>query len=586
MATNKLILRSEFSPYGDITKGTTLSLAELDNNLIYLKGESVLNGSLSGNTLILNKTNDNAITIDLSSISGGGGSGTDSNAIHKNVPAEISTIDAKLAIVPDDLFIIEDSADSNNKKKITSTILRTFINAGAIDSNAIHSTESNEISGITLKSAPLLGGDLFVIEDSNGSVFNKKRTTLNDIKTFINAGGSDSDAIHKNISSEIQGIDAKTAPLVATDLFVIEDSSGSTFNKKSVTLADIKTFTDAGGGATDDNAIHDNVPAEIAGIGLKSSIIGNDLFLIEDSALSNVKKRTTLNDIKNFVNSGGSDSDAIHKNIDNEFSTISSKPGVVGTDLFLIEDSDGTTFDKKKVTLTDIKNFINSGGLDTDAIHKSTPNEIVNIPEKTTTLDDNDEFVIEDSANSNNKKSVKLSLLKTFVNAGSGGGGGATGISAYPISLSNNTTITNHLAIKGIAIVPDSDITVNKMSFYIESITGSGISKIKVGIYKQSDKTRVAYGKDNSPSAGTVAGMNTINLNTSAVLSAGVEYYLVMYTNTAALNLLGRTGIAAGPTDALALGFQYVITIADSTDLPNTIVTTHNGQSPWLRAHS
>ena len=124
------------------------------------------------------------------------------------------------------------------------------------------------------------------------------------------------------------------------------------------------------------------------------------------------------------------------------------------------------------------------------------------------------------------------------------------------------------------------------MSFYIESITGSGVSKIKVGIYKKSDKTIVAYGKDNSTSAGTVAGMNTINLNTNAVLSAGVEYYLVMYTNTASLNLLGRTGIAAGPTNALALGFQYVITIADSADLPNTIVTTNNGQSPWLRAHS
>ena len=584
MATNKLILRSEFSPYGDITKGTTLSLAELDNNLIYLKGESVLNGSLSGNTLILNKTNDNAITIDLSSISGGGGSGTDSNAIHKNVPAEISTIDTKLAIVPDDLFIIEDSADSNNKKKITSTILRTFINAGAIDSNAIHSTESNEISGITLKSAPLLAGDLFVIEDSNGSVFNKKRTTLDDIKTFINAGGSDSDAIHKSISNEIQGIDAKTAPLVATDLFVIEDSSGSTFNKKSVTLADIKTFTDAGGGATDDNAIHDNVPAEIAGIGLKSSIIGNDLFLIEDSALSNVKKRTTLNDIKNFVNSGGSDSDAIHKNIDNEFSTISDKTGVVGTDLFLIEDSDGSTFDKKKVTLTNIKNFINSGGLDTDAIHKSTPNEIVNIPEKTTTLDGNDEFVIEDSTSSNSKKSVKLSLIKTFVNAGSGGGGGATGISAFSVATADNSTQTLSGAIKGISIIPDSDISVNKMSYLTENNQGAGVVGIKVGIYLKSSLGLLAYGKDNSTAA-TQLGLNTINLNTSITLSAGVEYYLAIYCNNNSPNFLGKVGIAAGPTTR-PVAFMQTITLANGVDILPSVTPTIHTSTIWLRAHS
>jgi len=49
----------------------------------------------------------------------GGGGGTDVNAIHKNVAAEISTITEKA--VPDrlDLLVIEDNSDSNNKKRAT-----------------------------------------------------------------------------------------------------------------------------------------------------------------------------------------------------------------------------------------------------------------------------------------------------------------------------------------------------------------------------------------------------------------------------------------------------------------------------------
>jgi hypothetical protein len=44
--------------------------------------------------------------------------GSDANAIHKNVAAEISTITEKTAPVVADLLIIEDSADSNNKKRV------------------------------------------------------------------------------------------------------------------------------------------------------------------------------------------------------------------------------------------------------------------------------------------------------------------------------------------------------------------------------------------------------------------------------------------------------------------------------------
>lgn len=60
------------------------------------------------------RCHENGVTGDLRS--GGGGGGTDPNAIHKNVSAEISTITEKTAPDSADLLLIEDSIASNAKK--------------------------------------------------------------------------------------------------------------------------------------------------------------------------------------------------------------------------------------------------------------------------------------------------------------------------------------------------------------------------------------------------------------------------------------------------------------------------------------
>ena len=69
---NKLILRKQKSPYtgnfADTTKSKTLSISELDNNQIYLKGLNIITGSTSGTDIILDKLNGDQITIDASSI--------------------------------------------------------------------------------------------------------------------------------------------------------------------------------------------------------------------------------------------------------------------------------------------------------------------------------------------------------------------------------------------------------------------------------------------------------------------------------------------------------------------------------------
>lgn len=48
----------------------------------------------------------------------GGGAGSDTTAIHDNVAGEIDAIAEKASPVNADLILIEDSADTNNKKKV------------------------------------------------------------------------------------------------------------------------------------------------------------------------------------------------------------------------------------------------------------------------------------------------------------------------------------------------------------------------------------------------------------------------------------------------------------------------------------
>jgi hypothetical protein len=62
-----LILRTLTSPYGDTTKGSVLSNAELDNNFIGLKGEVIYSAQTSGNNVTLKKYNGNDINFNLTS---------------------------------------------------------------------------------------------------------------------------------------------------------------------------------------------------------------------------------------------------------------------------------------------------------------------------------------------------------------------------------------------------------------------------------------------------------------------------------------------------------------------------------------
>ena len=94
-------------------------------------------------------------------------------------------------------------------------------------------------------------------------------------------GGTDADAVHVNVASEISAITSKGTP-TTSDFLLIEDAADSN-NKKKITIGDIPASTDA-------TAIHNNVANEITAITEKTTVANIDEFIIEDSGASFVKK--------------------------------------------------------------------------------------------------------------------------------------------------------------------------------------------------------------------------------------------------------------------------------------------------------
>lgn len=110
------------------------------------------------------------------------------------------------------------------------------------------------------------------------------------------SGTTDTDAIHDNVAAEISAITEKASP-VSGDWILIEDSADGN-NKKKVQAGNLPT------GATDNDAIHDNVAAEISVITEKVTPVSGDFLVIEDSAAGNVKKRVQVGNLPTAAGSG------------------------------------------------------------------------------------------------------------------------------------------------------------------------------------------------------------------------------------------------------------------------------------------
>jgi len=367
----------------------------------------------------------------------GWGSRRYQRAFEETVPAEIHALTEKASPADADELLLEDSAASYAKKRTTwadvKTALGSVFSATAhthaeaditdldhFDASAIHDDETGEVHALTEKASPA-DADELLLEDSAAS-YAKKRTTWGDVKTALGSVFSatghthaeaditdldhfDASAIHDDETGEIHAVAAKTSGADADEI-LLEDSAAS-YAKKRMALSDLKTYM---GGLTDTNAIHDNETGEVHALTEKASPADADELLLEDSAASYAKKRTTWGDVKTALGSVFSATGHTHAEAD----------------------------------ITDLDHF------DASAIHDDETGEIHAVTAKTSGADA-DELLLEDSAASYAKKRMALSDLKTYIGASSGDdrcGDGSDG----DVTISSNTTLTRDMNYNDLTI--------------------------------------------------------------------------------------------------------------------------------------
>ena len=126
---------------------------------------------------------------------------TDSAAIHDDTAGEINALTLVTA-ASGDFVIIEDATDSYNKKKAN---VSDFIGAGT-DAAAIHDDVAGEINALTLKSTPTTS-DMVLIEDAADS-FNKKKAA------WPSTGGGGSSATIFSFAADDLRMPDPVGPLV------------------------------------------------------------------------------------------------------------------------------------------------------------------------------------------------------------------------------------------------------------------------------------------------------------------------------------------------------------------------------------
>lgn len=172
-------------------------------------------------------------------------SGTDSTAVHVDVADEITQVTLKAAPLVDDVLLIEDTADSANKKHIV---------IGAL------AAVPGQVSA--LDAATILVDDVIAFEDQSDSDAMKKATVQ---EVFAAPGW-------------VVGLTAKGTP-VAADLLAVGDTADSDAIKKS-------TILQVTGAA-----------ALVSGLTAKATPIGADLIRIDDTAASNAAKKVTIDSL-------------------------------------------------------------------------------------------------------------------------------------------------------------------------------------------------------------------------------------------------------------------------------------------------
>ena len=446
---------------------------------------------------------------------------TDPDAIHDSTASEISSITEKSSPVNADVVIIEDSEDSYNKKKAQVGNLP----AGGGGETNTASSQGTGTSVYYQKSGVDLQFNAIKSENALLTVF--LDTGTHDIELTVNEGSIDHDNLTNthNLTTDIDH-DALTNFVaqehIRWDQTGAEDVHADRVAEASVTqhqaALSITESQISDLDHDDTDAIHDNVTGEINAVTGKTTPVSADLFLIEDSAASNAKKKLTFGNLQSALSITESQiSDLDHyatADFDTDFAASdladlgtkshtsltdvgSNTHSQIDTHLALTSEHLDWTGDQGASNIH--ANNITEGSVtqhqaalsitesqisdldhtDTVAIHDNVANEISAIAEKGTPVSA-DVLVIEDSAASYVKKKVQVGNLPT------GGGGEAntlssqgTGTSLYyqksGVDLQLNA-IKSENALLTVSLdsgTHDVELTVNEGSIDHDALTNT-----------------------------------------------------------------------------------------------------------------
>jgi hypothetical protein len=167
MANNKLILRSVISPwvspFNDITTGSVLSWADVDNNFIYLKGELIHSGYTLNNQLVLQKINGNTINIDFAQFTDDGNRWYIPSNVIVEIPSDFQSF------IYGDLYV-EGLLKLNDNSQLVVLNGDIILNGGSISGNG--TTLSVDLPTFDTKtvSGSYNDGLLTLVDNSGGNV--------------------------------------------------------------------------------------------------------------------------------------------------------------------------------------------------------------------------------------------------------------------------------------------------------------------------------------------------------------------------------------------------------------------------------
>jgi hypothetical protein len=177
------------------------------------------------------------------------------------------------------------------------------------------------------------------------------QNNVDELDTNATNHAADVDAHHDNsndpTSDEKAALAGTSGTPSASNLYVTDSDSRMTDSRTPIshthTESEISDLSH-----TDNDAIHTTTAAEVSALTEKTSLVNDDVLVIEDSEASYGKKKVLVSNLP-----GGGDTSAIHTDEAAELSALTEKITPVDADIIVIEDS-ADLYTKKKVQISNL----------------------------------------------------------------------------------------------------------------------------------------------------------------------------------------------------------------------------------------